>query len=128
MNEYRGISYLRNKLNIKRSRVLMRYKYYEMKNLTKYFKGMIPDELKWMKSTLGWCAKSVDALSDRLVFHEFKDDNFNLNEIFNMNNKDVLFDSAVLSALISSCCFIYISKMRMVFQDCRSLMEVMLQA
>ena len=110
MNEYRGIGYLRNKLNIKRSRVLMRYKYYEMKNMTKYFKGMIPDELKWMKSTLGWCAKSVDTLSDRLVFHEFKEDNFNLNQIFNMNNKDVLFDSAVLSALISSCCFIYISK------------------
>ncbi len=27
-----------------------------------------------------------------------------------MNNPDVLFDSAVSSAIISSCCFIYISK------------------
>ena len=110
MNQYKGINYLRNKLAYKRRRVLTRYEYYEMKNITKYFKGMIPDELKWMKSVLGWCAKSVDTLSDRLVFHEFKNDNFNINQIFNLNNRDIFFDSAVLSALISSCCFIYISK------------------
>ena len=110
MAQYRGLTYLRNKLAYKRKRVLLRYEYYEMKNATKYFKGMIPDELKWMKSVMGWCSKSVDALSDRLVFHEFKNDNFNVNEIFDMNNRDIFFDSAVLSALISSCCFIYISK------------------
>ena len=110
MPQYRGLPYLRNKLAYKRKRVLLRYEYYEMKNATKYFKGMIPDELKWMKSVMGWCSKSVDSLSDRLVFHEFKNDNFNINEIFNMNNRDIFFDSAVLSALISSCCFIYISK------------------
>lgn len=110
MAQYRGLPYLRNKLAYKSKRVLLRYEYYEMKNATKYFRGMIPDELKWMKSVMGWCSKSVDALSDRLVFHEFKNDNFNINEIFNMNNKDIFFDSAVLSALISSCCFIYISK------------------
>lgn len=110
MPQYRGLPYLKNKLAYKRSRVLLRYEYYEMKNATKYFKGMIPDELKWMKSVMGWCSKSVDALSDRLVFHEFKYDNFNINEIFDMNNRDIFFDSAVLSALISSCCFIYISK------------------
>lgn len=110
MPQYRGLPYLKNKLSYKRNRVLLRYEYYEMKNTTKYFKGMIPDELKWMKSVMGWCSKSVDALSDRLVFHEFKNDNFNINEIFNMNNQDIFFDSAILSALISSCCFIYISK------------------
>ena len=43
------------------------------------------------------------------MFREFKDDNFAINEIYEMNSKDVLFDSAVLSASISSCCFIYIS-------------------
>ena len=32
-----------------------------------------------------------------------------MDEIYEMNSKDVLFDSAVLSASISSCCFIYIS-------------------
>lgn len=61
------------------------------------------------RSTLGWCAKAVDALANRLVFREFENDNFDLNGIYNMNNPDMLFDSAILSALISSCCFICIS-------------------
>lgn len=61
------------------------------------------------RSSLGWCAKAVDSLADRLVFKEFSNDLFDLNEIFNLNNPDIFFDSAILSALISSCCFIYIS-------------------
>jgi len=44
-----------------------------------------------------------------LVFREFVDDNFNINQIYAMNNPDVLFSSAILGALISSCDFIYIS-------------------
>ena len=67
-----------------------------------------PDLALW-QSVLGWCATAVDALADRIVFREFEEDNFDLNEIFKMNNPDIIFDSAVLSATISSCCFIYIS-------------------
>lgn len=63
-----------------------------------------------MAETLGWCAKAVDALADRLSFREFKNDNFDLNTIYDMNNRDILLDSAVLSALISSCCFVYITE------------------
>ncbi len=40
----------------------------------------------------------------------FEDDSFLLNEIYTQNNADILFDSAVLSALISSCCFLGIDK------------------
>ena len=68
-----------------------------------------PPDLALWQSVLGWCGTAVDALADRIVFREFEDDNFNLNEIFEMNNPDIIFDSAVLSATISSCCFIYIS-------------------
>lgn len=70
---------------------------------------MTPKPFLSMNEVLGWCGKAVDSLADRLIFREFRDDNFGLNEIFQMNNADVLFDSAVLSALISSCCFIYIA-------------------
>lgn len=108
MEDYYGIAYLKNHLTLKRSRVLLRYRYYEMKNGIKYFRTIIPPEFMWMTETLGWCAKSADALADRLVFREFKNDNFDINSIFAMNNGDILPDSAVLSALISSCCFIYI--------------------
>ncbi len=109
MAEYEGVEYLRRKLNTKRSRVNLRYKYYEMKNSIKDLSKMTPPNMKWITACLGWCGKSVDSLADRLVFKEFANDNFDLNYIFQMNNPDTLFDSAILSALISSCCFIYIS-------------------
>lgn len=108
MSQYEGIAYLRKKLNNKRTRVLTRYRYYEMKNIAR-LSTLIPPDLQWLKSTIGWCAKAVDSLADRLVFHSFDEDNFDLTEIYMMNNPDILFDNAVLSALISSCCFIYIS-------------------
>lgn len=106
---YKGKEYLKNKLALKRNRVLMRYRYYDMKNGVKYFKSLIPTEFMWMAGTMGWCGKAVDSLADRLSFREFREDNFDLNTIFRMNNADILFDSAILSALIASCCFVYIS-------------------
>ena len=110
MEQYRGREYLKNRLMLKRSRVLLRYKYYEMKNGIQYFRTIIPKEFMWMAETLGWCAKAVDALADRLSFREFKNDNFDLNTIYDMNNRDIFLDSAILSALISSCCFVYITE------------------
>lgn len=109
MYEYKGIEYLRRKMTSKRTRVLTRYKYYEMKNFVFDFDISTPPNLKNWNSVVGWCAKAVDSLADRLQFREFRDDNFDLTEIFNMNNPDTFFDAAVLAALISSCCFVYIS-------------------
>lgn len=107
--ETKGIEYLRRKLDEKRIRVRERYRYYEMKNAVLDRSKMTPPDYEWLSSTLGWCGKAVDALADRLVFMEFANDNFDFNNIFQMNNPDVLFDSAVTSALVSSCCFVYIS-------------------
>lgn len=109
MSELKGIDYLRRKLNNKRVRVLERYRYYEMKNSIKDYANMTPPRFKWLTASLGWCGKSVDSIADRLIFREFEEDYFDLNTIFKMNNPDTLFDSAILSALISACCFIYIS-------------------
>ena len=109
MVTYKGIEYLRRQLKYKEPRVQKRYAYYEMKNHTLDFNITTPPNFKWINAVLGWPAKAVDSLSDRLVFREFKDDNFDIMEIFQMNNPDVFFDSSILSALISSCCFIYIS-------------------
>ena len=52
----------------------------------------------------------MDSLADRIVFREFGNDDFNVTEIFNRNNPDIFFDSAILASLIGSCSFIYISK------------------
>lgn len=105
---YKGIEYLRKKLAQKSVNVKKRYAFYEMKNVVKDLGISTPPQLRGWFSSLGWCGKAVDSLADRLVFREFENDNFELNEIFGMNNPDTLYDSAVLSALISSCCFIYI--------------------
>lgn len=110
MIQLEGMPYLRSKLKQKQGRVATRYRYYEMKE-NKYSPSVvIPTHLKnRYPSTLGWCSKAVDFLADRLVVDGFDNDNFNMEEIYNMNNPDVLFDSAILSALIASCSFISIS-------------------
>ncbi len=110
MSELLGIAKLRNRLNLKKRRVNLRYKYYEMKNIIKDFGISTPPNLRGFQTVLGWCGKSVDSISDRLMFREFEEDNFDINEIFLMNNPDTFFDSAILSALIGSCSFVYISE------------------
>ena len=109
MAEYKGLAYLRRKLEMKRSRVLLRYRYYDMKNLVYDLGISTPPDLRGWFSCLGWCGKAVDSLADRLVFRGFKNDNFDLQEIFDRNNPDIMPDSAILGALISACDFIYIS-------------------
>lgn len=110
MADLYGIDYLRRKLGGKETRVRLRYSYYDMKHVTFDFGISTPPDLRHWMSSLGWCAKAVDSLADRLQFDGFKNDNFELETIYNMNNPDTLFDSAILSALISSCAFIYITE------------------
>lgn len=110
MENLAGIEALRNRLRQRKIRVDTRYRYYEMKNRIRELDISTPPKLKGMQTVLGWCGKAVDSLADRLMFREFAEDNFSINEIFQMNNPDTFFDSAVLSALIGSCSFVYISK------------------
>ena len=108
--EYVGIDFLKNILTMKRIRVGVRYFFYDMKNNTFDFGISSPPELKYWNSCVGWCARGVDALADRMDFYGFKNDVFGLAEIYDANNKDVLFPAAILGALIGSCSFIYISE------------------
>lgn len=111
MTGYKGIDYLRKKLIKHATRVNLRYKQYDMKSLETERGITIPAYVRAQyRATLGWCSKAVDSLADRLVFREFSNDNFNINEIFMLNNPDTFFDSAILSALIASCCFVYLSE------------------
>ena len=110
MDNLMGMDYLRKKLEKHQRRVKIRYSQYDMKYMDRDVGLTISPALREQyRATLGWTAKAVDSLADRLVFREFANDQFNLNEIFKMNNPDVLFDSAILTALIASCSFIYIT-------------------
>ncbi|HAJ96869.1 MAG TPA: hypothetical protein DCO72_03945 [Ruminococcus sp.] len=92
----------------KQTRVNLRYQYYEMKNYVPEISNMLPASFRNVAHSFGWCAKAVDSLADRIAFLEFSNDGGNLNEIFRLNNQDILIDSAVSSALISACSFIFI--------------------
>lgn len=109
MPEYKGIDYLRNKLTAKRPRVLARYSHYDMKHTAKDLSKIMPEQFDWLHPVLGWCAKAADSISDRIVFENFTNDTMELNEIFDLNSKDVLTDSTVSSAVVTSCSFIYVS-------------------
>lgn len=110
MEQLKGIVYLRSKLTQKRRRVLTRYDYYEMKNIVRDMGISTPPELRFFFDALGWCGKAVDSVADRLSVRGFSgNDLFNMQNIFDMNNSDILYDSAFISALIGSCSFIYVS-------------------
>lgn len=109
MNE--RLDFLRKKLNIYAPRIRTRYKQYDMKYQDANLSVVIPKEVSHRyRSVMGWCSKAVDALADRLVFRDLEFDFLDMMSIFNRNNPDILFDNAILSALIASCSFIYISK------------------
>lgn len=88
---------------------MLRYRYYEMKNVIKDFGISTPPDLKNVTNALGWCGKAVDSLADRLVLQGFKNDAYGLNNVYEQNNMDILVDSAILGALISACDFVYIA-------------------
>lgn len=105
-----GMSELKKKLSAKSQRVDMRYRYYEAKNRVPDMAMVRRSNQLAVNAQLGWCSKAVDSLADRLQYRGWKNDNFNLTQIFQLNNADIFFDSAILSALISSCSFVYISE------------------
>ena len=105
-----GIEKLRKKLKFKRTRGLLRYEYYEEKQRAADLGISTPEGLEWFSCVNGWCTKAVDGLADRLQFDQFENDNFMFKEMFDQNNPDIFFDDAILSALITACSFVYISK------------------
>ena len=106
---YMGMGYLRRKLALYQLGVKKRYRYYAMADKEPSRSIVVPDKVRdAYSSVLGWTAHGVDALADRIVFREFANDDFNATEIFNANNPDIFFDTAIQSALIASCCFVYV--------------------
>lgn len=97
------------KLGSKAAYVNSRYAMYEQNYLPRPFPTIVPEKFRQLIHVLGWATKSVNMLSDRVVFEQFGNDIINANQIWDYNDGDVLSDSLVLSALISSCSFIYIS-------------------
>ena len=110
--DYKGITYLQKKLDAKARRVKLRYSYYEQKYETRDRGFLIPPWLKGQfHAIVGWNAKAVDALADRLVFLGFEEntDYFGAQQIFDLNNPDILFDAAIKESLIGACSFVHVT-------------------
>ena len=92
--EKRGIDYLKQKLALFRSGAQKKYDYYDMNAILVNNSILMPEKLRGRyEAVIGWCTKAVDALADRLVFREFDNDIFDLNEIFEVNSSDIFFDN-----------------------------------
>ena len=63
----KGIDYLRKKLECKRTRGLLRYKYYEQKQTAKDLGISTPQGLEYFTTINGWCTKAVDNLASFTV-------------------------------------------------------------
>ena len=57
MADYRGMAYLRRKLDLKRKRVDLRYRYYEMKNAVNDFNLVTPPEFRCFVGVTMMCNK-----------------------------------------------------------------------
>lgn len=127
---YMGMGYLQRKLALFKTGVDKRYRYYAMDDRDNTRSIVMPDNVREMyRSVIEWTAKGVDSLADRIIFREFANDDFNAWEIFKANNPDIFFDTAIQSALIASCCFVYIMPGRKIAcPKCKLLKRVKQQA
>ncbi|MDY6065322.1 MAG: hypothetical protein SPI59_03215 [Finegoldia sp.] len=113
MDKLRGIDYLRQKLNIYKLSVKQKQDAYDMKNIQIDPSITIPPRYKNLyKGVLGWNRLAVNRFADRIVFAGFDNDTFEFEDIFASNNADIFFDSAILSAATTSCCFVSIAKVK----------------
>ena len=99
----------------KRSRIATRQSYYDQKVLLKDLGISIPPQLRRMDSVLGWPAKTVDVVADRIQFEKFVhpeegENPFGLDEIVEGNRFEAEFTQAVSSSLTHACAFVTVSK------------------
>jgi len=105
-----SIEILRGKLAGKQNWIRQKYNVYEMKHQPFDPSPVIPAKEKTNYNTqLGWCTNAVDSLANRLAIDSFENDLFGMWDVYKLNSPDILFDSAIKSALISACSFVYVS-------------------
>jgi len=113
-DEQRLRNELRNQLQEKEKRNALRSAYYDGKRRLEKFGISIPEELRDVETVIGWPAKTVDVLEQRLNFEDYVmpeessllDD---LAEIDAMNNMGLERSQAHVSALIHGTAFVFVT-------------------
>lgn len=91
-----------------------RQEIYDQKNLFHDLRISTPPQLRDLGPVLGWGARAVDSVADRVIFERFatfdSDNDFGLSDIATDNDFRVEFSQATVSALTQSCSFITVSQ------------------
>lgn len=89
--------------------------YYDQRDLFKDLRISTPPELRNIEATLGWAAKTVDVLADRISFERFEapgaDENpFGLDDHVVDNDFQVELSQGVTSSLVQACAFVTVAQ------------------
>lgn len=114
-SEYRDmIEGLLNVWRFKLTRNLLRYRYYNGKNVLKDFGISIPPSLRNVETVVGWPQKAVDAMAVRCRFDGFNSPDSEvqlmLDDVSTRSHLGAKFRQAAESTLIHSCCFATVNK------------------
>lgn len=93
----------------KEPRVQDKYEYYNADNEVRDFGISIPKKMINSHPGIGWAARAVNTLSDRVVFDGFANDTFGINAYMESINAGSVISKAKHDAFIGGCSFIAIA-------------------
>lgn len=93
-------------LRAKEPRVIDKYEYYNADNDIRDFGISIPKKMIGNRPGIGWAARAVNTLSDRVIFDGFANDNFGINELFSEINAGLVLSKAKHDAFIGGVAFV----------------------
>lgn len=100
---------LLKKLELKTSRVLDKYSYYNADNDISDFGISIPKNMIHSRPGIGWAERAVNTLSDRVLFDGFGSDLQGINAYWATINAATVINKAKTDAFIGGCAFVAVA-------------------
>lgn len=101
---------LKNQLLHKSQRVVEKYSYYDADNSIIDFGISLPAKMLHSRPGIGWAARAVSTVSDRLTFDGFANDTIGINKIFDNIGATATIDRVKNDAIIGGCAFVAIAQ------------------
>ena len=94
------------RLEFKQEKVRVKYDYYNADNRVRDYGISTPKKMQNHKAGVGWAARAVNTLSDRIIFDGFADDTAGINELLVSMNAYPKINQVKQDSLIAGCAFI----------------------
>ena len=94
------------RLASKQEKVGVKYAYYNADNTVRDFGISTPKKMANHKAGVGWAARAVNTLSDRIVFDGFANDTYGINDLLDSLNAYPMITQVKQDSLIAGCAFI----------------------